>query len=39
MLTTLIIKELKAIIQSPKFVGTFAVCAVLMILSVYIGIR
>jgi ABC-type transport system involved in multi-copper enzyme maturation permease subunit len=39
MLTTLIIKELKAIIQSPKFVGTFAVCAVLMFLSVYVGIR
>lgn len=39
MLTILMIKELKAIIQSPKFVGTFAVCAVLMFLSVYIGIR
>jgi ABC-type transport system involved in multi-copper enzyme maturation permease subunit len=38
MLTTLINKELKAIIQSPKFVGSFAVCSVLILLSVYIGI-
>lgn len=38
MLSTLINKELKAIIQSPKFVGSFAVCSVLILLSVYIGI-
>ena len=38
MLSTLIQKELKAIILSPKFTATFAVCALLMLLSVYIGI-
>jgi len=38
MLSTLINKELKSIIQSPKFVGSFAVCSVLILLSVYIGI-
>jgi len=39
MLGTLIRKELKAIILSPKFTATFAVCSVLMLISVYIGIR
>jgi ABC-type transport system involved in multi-copper enzyme maturation permease subunit len=39
MMRTLISKELRAITQSPKFVGTFAVCAVLMFVSVYVGIR
>jgi ABC-type transport system involved in multi-copper enzyme maturation permease subunit len=39
MLSTLIQKELKTIILSPKFTATFAVCALLMLLSVYIGIR
>lgn len=39
MLTVLIQKELKAILQSPKFAGTFAVCAALILLSVGIGIR
>jgi ABC-type transport system involved in multi-copper enzyme maturation permease subunit len=38
MLTTLINKELKSIIQSPKFVGSFAVCSILILLSVYVGI-
>ena len=38
MLSTLINKELKSIIQSPKFVGSFAVCSVLILLSVYVGI-
>jgi ABC-type transport system involved in multi-copper enzyme maturation permease subunit len=38
MLSTLINKELKSIIQSPKFVGSFAVCSILILLSVYIGI-
>jgi len=39
MLGTLIQKELKAIIQSPKFVGSFAVCSILILLSVYTGIQ
>ncbi len=39
MLGTLIVKELKAIIVSPKFVATFLICAVLMLLSVFIGIQ
>jgi len=39
MLATLIQKELKAIILSPKFVATFAVCSVLLLLSVYTGVR
>jgi ABC-type transport system involved in multi-copper enzyme maturation permease subunit len=39
MFSILIKKELRAIIYSPKFTVTFAVCAVLMLLSVYIGIN
>lgn len=39
MLTTIIYKELKGIIVSPKFFVTFAVCSVLMLLSVFIGIK
>ncbi len=39
MFSTLVEKELKAIIQSPKFVGTFAVCTTLILLSVVIGIK
>jgi ABC-type transport system involved in multi-copper enzyme maturation permease subunit len=39
MLRTLILKELRAILASPKFAATFAVCSVLMLLSVFIGIR
>ncbi len=39
MLGTLIQKELRAIILSPKFTATFAVCSVLLLLSVFIGIR
>lgn len=39
MFLTLITKELKAIIQSPKFTATFAVCSVLMLLSVFVGIN
>ncbi|UCG63122.1 MAG: ABC transporter permease subunit, partial [Candidatus Zixiibacteriota bacterium] len=38
MLATLIRKELKAILVSPKFVATFAVCSVLILVSVYTGI-
>lgn len=39
MLGTLIVKELKAILASPKFAATFAVCSLLILLSVFIGIR
>ena len=39
MLKTLIEKELKAIILSPKFAATFAVCALLIVLSVFVGIK
>lgn len=39
MLGLLINKELKNIIASPKFTGTFLVCSVLILLSVYTGIK
>jgi ABC-type transport system involved in multi-copper enzyme maturation permease subunit len=39
MFATLIQKELRAIIVSPKFAATFAVVTVLMLLSTYIGVR
>jgi ABC-type transport system involved in multi-copper enzyme maturation permease subunit len=39
MFSVLLIKELKAIILSPKFAATLGVCTVLMLLSVWIGIR
>ncbi len=39
MLATMIQKELKAILMSPKFTATFLVCTILMLLSVYTGIR
>lgn len=39
MLQLLIEKELKAILQSPKFVATFGVCSVLILLSIFIGVR
>ncbi len=39
MFFTLIQKELRTIILSPKFVGTFAVCSILILLSVVAGIR
>ena len=38
MFITLIQKELRSIILSPKFVGTFAVCSVLILLSLFTGI-
>ncbi len=38
MLLVLIEKELKSILQSPKFVATFGVCSVLILLSVFIGV-
>ncbi len=39
MLRTLITKELKAIVLSPKFAATFLICSLLILLSVYIGIQ
>ncbi|GAB5520670.1 MAG: hypothetical protein RhofKO_29210 [Rhodothermales bacterium] len=39
MFSTLLEKELKAILLSPKFVATFAVCSLLILLSVFIGIQ
>jgi ABC-type transport system involved in multi-copper enzyme maturation permease subunit len=39
MILTLIEKELKSILTSPKFAAVFAVCSVLIVLSVYIGIE
>ncbi len=39
MFTTLIIKELKSVLLSPKFSVTFAVASVLMLLSIFVGIR
>jgi ABC-type transport system involved in multi-copper enzyme maturation permease subunit len=39
MLRTLILKELRAILASPKFAATFGICSILMLLSVFIGIR
>lgn len=39
MFKILLEKELKAIFLSPKFVATFAVCSLLLILSVVVGIQ
>lgn len=39
MLTTIIQKELSALILSPKFAATFGACSVLILLSAWIGIR
>ena len=39
MLKTLVLKELKSILLSPKFPVTFAVASILMVLSVYVGIE
>lgn len=39
MITILIEKELKAILLSPKFIAVFAVCSILIILSIFIGIE
>ncbi|RKX26600.1 MAG: hypothetical protein DRP45_03115 [Candidatus Zixiibacteriota bacterium] len=39
MLATLIQKELRAIILSPKFFGSFAICSILILLSVFTGIQ
>ena len=39
MFWLLVEKELKAIILSPKFVATFGICSLLMLLSLFIGIQ
>ena len=39
MIATLIEKELKAILLSPKFIAVFAVCSILILLSIYLGIE
>lgn len=39
MLSTIILKELKTIISSPKFVITFAACSIMILLSVWVGIE
>ena len=39
MLGILFDKELKSILLSPKFVATFGVCSLLLILSVFVGIQ
>jgi ABC-type transport system involved in multi-copper enzyme maturation permease subunit len=39
MFGTLVTKELKAILHSPKFSVTFAVCALLILVSAYAGIQ
>ncbi|MGD8781331.1 MAG: ABC transporter permease [Ignavibacteria bacterium] len=39
MFWTLVQKELKQVIQSPKFITTFLTCSVLILLSIYSGIK
>ena len=39
MFTTIVLKELKSILVSPKFPVTFAVSSLLVLLSVFMGIR
>lgn len=39
MFTTLFEKELKAVLLSPKFVATFGVCSLLILLSVFLGVQ
>ncbi|MFN0159360.1 MAG: ABC transporter permease subunit [Bacteroidota bacterium] len=39
MITTIIEKELRGILLSPKFTATFAVCSALILLSVYAGVK
>lgn len=39
MFRIMVLKELKAILLSPKFPATFGACAGLMLLSVFIGVR
>lgn len=39
MIRILIEKELKAILLSPKFAAVFAVCSILIVMSIYLGIE
>jgi len=39
MLATIIMKDLKNILLSPKFVTTFIVCSILILLSIFVGIQ
>ncbi len=39
MFSVIVEKELKSIVMSPKFAATFGVCSILILLSVFIGIR
>jgi ABC-type transport system involved in multi-copper enzyme maturation permease subunit len=39
MFRTLLLKELRSILLSPKFPATFGVASILMLLSVYVGIK
>lgn len=39
MFHTLITKELKSLLLGPKFVATFAVCSILIVLSIFVGIQ
>lgn len=39
MFATLVNKELRVLIISPKFIGTFLVCTLLILLSIFTGIR
>jgi ABC-type transport system involved in multi-copper enzyme maturation permease subunit len=39
MIAALILKEFRAMLTGPKFAATFAVCSVLILLSVFVGVR
>ena len=39
MFGTILVKELKAVLLTPRFPATFAVCSILIVLSTFIGIR
>ncbi len=39
MFTTLLLKELRLLLLSPKYIATFTVCVVLLLLSVFVGIQ
>ncbi len=38
MLRLLILKDIREMLRSPKFIATFAICSILILLSIYIGI-
>jgi ABC-type transport system involved in multi-copper enzyme maturation permease subunit len=39
MLRLLILKDIREMLRSPKFIATFAICSILILLSIYIGIN